>query len=64
MQRLHPLTQEVPMKRSLVLSTVAFLALGASLPAVLPGLGVGVAHAQDRDKKEERRVLKLSLIHI
>ena len=47
------------MKRSLVLSTVAFLALGASLPAVLPDLGVGVAHAQDRDKKEERRVLKL-----
>ncbi len=49
------------MKRSFIASTVVLLALGATAPAVAPGLDLGVAHAQDdRDAKEERRVLKLT----
>ena len=50
------------MKRSILASTIALMALGAALPAVAPDLDLGVAYAQDgdRDKKEERRVLKLS----
>ena len=49
------------MKRSFIASSVVLLALGAATPMVAPSLQVGVAHAQDdRDQKEERRVLKLA----
>lgn len=51
------------MKRASLVSTIILLALSASAPVVgqLTGVDVGVAQAaDDRDDKEERRVLKAS----
>ena len=55
------------MKRFSLVSTVILVALGTTAPSVLPGASTGAAWAQDdaskssdsdREKKEERRVLK------
>ncbi len=50
------------MKRSPLVSSLLLLALSAGAPVVaqVTGTSIGAAHAQDRDEKEERRVLKAS----
>jgi TolA-binding protein len=57
------MAREVSMKRASLVSTIILLTLSASTPVVgqLTGTDVGTAQAaDDRDDKEERRVLKAS----